>query len=347
MKILIYRHSIYNRGGDKMILTYANHLAEIGEDVSIMTNRVETNLHISPKINLLPIPLPTKAGTLFTAATSRFADYDVIIADIVVLANLLSFRNSGKVLYFAQDYDPSYYRREVMRKFIELLYRLAFKVFRIKTVAVSRPLADKLSRLGGQVTVIPNGIDLTEFYPSPSKELREIAGNRKIILVFSRRDFRKGFDIARSALWKVHREHPDLKIFVFSVGDGIEEGEIPFEFKNFGYVSSSELREILSSADLFLYPTRHEGMPLFPLEAAACRTPLVVSQATWIINHLEHAWVSPIEDINHAAEGVVRILTDHELAQRLVENSFKLAKSYNIERSKRLFSEFVRGNFAK
>ncbi|RKY97365.1 MAG: hypothetical protein DRQ10_08655, partial [Candidatus Hydrothermota bacterium] len=220
MKILIYRHSIYNRGGDRMILVYANHLAGLGHEIHIMTNRIETNLPISPKIKLLQIPLPTKLGTILTAATSNFGLYDVIIADIVVLANLLSFRNKGKILYFAQDYDPSYYRREIMRKFIEMLFRLAFRVFRVKTIAVSENLARKLGRFGDDITVIPNGVNLNEFYPEPSDELKSLADGRKIVLLFSRRDFRKGFDIAVRVLKKLHAVHPELKLFVFSVGDG-------------------------------------------------------------------------------------------------------------------------------
>ena len=42
------------------------------------------------------------------------------------------------------------------------------------------------------------------------------------------------------------------------------------------------MRTILSSADVYVFPSRHEGLPVSPLEAMACGLPVVGADASGV-----------------------------------------------------------------
>jgi len=48
MKVTFYRHSLFSRGGDRMVVEYANFLAEKSHAVVIYTNEFSTVFEINP-----------------------------------------------------------------------------------------------------------------------------------------------------------------------------------------------------------------------------------------------------------------------------------------------------------
>jgi hypothetical protein len=52
MKIVFFRHSLFDRGGDKMVFAHASHLADEGHHVSIRTNNVSTFFPFNPSITV-------------------------------------------------------------------------------------------------------------------------------------------------------------------------------------------------------------------------------------------------------------------------------------------------------
>ena len=122
------------------------------------------------------------------------------------------------------------------------------------------------------VKVIPNGIDLAVFRPTPS-DIRErlSVGERKLLLAVAYHwDERKGADVlgeAAKALGDAYR--------IVAVGAGSEgikgENVLPLERTE----SQKELAELYTAADLFLNPTREDSFPTVNMEALACGTPVL------------------------------------------------------------------------
>jgi glycosyltransferase involved in cell wall biosynthesis len=87
---------------------------------------------------------------------------------------------------------------------------------------------------------------------------------------------------------------------------------------NLGFVASDHLKAIAySAADLFLFPTRADNMPLVLLESLACGTPVVsirVGGVPDIVRHGITGYLAAADDAADFAAGVQRLL-EHDDAR--------------------------------
>jgi hypothetical protein len=153
MRIGLFRHSLFSRGGDRIVVQYANYLAEHGHDVTIFVNEIDTSFTMHERVRLRKIPLRTKLGTLVYGTFARFGA-GVVVVDIIPLAFLLGLFH--RVVYLAQAHDVLYYQRPTMRRLIAWFYQQVFSPvarsghcrFRILGVAVQDPLPRDQYRRG-------------------------------------------------------------------------------------------------------------------------------------------------------------------------------------------------------
>lgn len=333
MKIAFIRHSLLNRGGDKMIVAYASFLAEVGHHVVLKTNLIDTVFVLSPRVIVESLRFSGKMGTILSLLLEP-VDADIVVADIIPLSLILSVRNQNRVLYFAQDYNENSYSTLIQKLFIRFLYVVSFKLLKVPVVAVSAELAQLfLRQFTIEAKVVCNGVDLNTFFSDPDEDLLRLKGDNKAILFFSRRDYRKGFDLALATIAQL--KFPFVE--VWTVGEQLKAEEVPCGVRNFGYVSETTLRRIMSSADLFLYPSRNEGFGLMVLEAFACNCPVVTTTAIPYAIDGENALVARIEDVSGLTAKVAQILTNCELAHDLADKAGKFVLNYSLESSAKDF----------
>ncbi|MBF0337998.1 MAG: glycosyltransferase family 4 protein [Nitrospirae bacterium] len=335
MRICFFRHSLLSRGGDKMVVEHANYLVSRGHDVTIATNVLDTVFEVKAEVHRIS-RFRSKAVTILKALT--FAEsYDVIIADIIMMVFFLSFKNKKRLVCFAQDYDESYYKGAPMKWFIRAAYFYCLTLQRIAAIPVSEALGQLLvRRFRANVHVVANGVDTEVFYPDP--EYMPLKDGRPVVLVFGRSDYRKGFDLGLRVLARFKAEIDSGALAVWSVG---EELDTPFKMRRFGFVTPDRLRKILSASDVLLYPSRHEGLPLFVLEALACGAPVVTTEAVNILTHGVDAVVCPVGDVDCLAEGVRGVLGNVSLKSSLIAGGFSTVKKYTLSQCKRLFEEHI------
>jgi glycosyltransferase involved in cell wall biosynthesis len=85
-----------------------------------------------------------------------------------------------------------------------------------------------------------------------------------------------------------------------------------------GFVPEAELPALMRAADAFAYPSVYEGFGLPPLEAMACATPTLVSDASCLPEVVgDAALVLPVGDVNAWSEGLVAAVGDGALRRRL------------------------------
>lgn len=339
LNICFYRYSLLNRGGDRMVVEYANDLVKHGHRVTLYVAVLDTVLAINPAISIKKVASNCKSVFIFNGLL-RFLGHDLVIVDIIHLPLFLSLRN--RVLYFAQADDVEYYGNGVMRWIMDKLYHWYFLGGGV-SVTVSEHLTRAFrERYSAKVLyTVANGIDLDNFYPEPEGELLALKANRKAVFFLARGDhYRKGYDLAIEAFTQL--SHNSLGLCELWVcGDYFDGTGYSFPVRNFGVVSDTRLRQLLSSADIIYYPSRHEGFGLFPLEAMACGCAVVTTQAVPYAKEHDCIASTEIGDVPGMVDELVRLVENETLLSERKAKGINLAKSFDLKQSKIEFRETI------
>lgn len=108
-----------------------------------------------------------------------------------------------------------------------------------------------------------------------------------------------------------------------------------------GKVADSELRDLYSNALMFVYPSLYEGFGLPPLEAMACRTPVIVYNNSSLPEVVGDSaiLVSNREQLLHAMLGIITSKTN---TSELISSGVTRAKKFSWHNTtKALNNEFV------
>ena len=190
------------------------------------------------------------------------------------------------------------------------------------------------------ITVIPNGVDLAKFHPpderGEERNLREVLGLRDapVVVSLSRLSAKNGMDTLVAAWAHVREGRRDAKLLI--LGDGeerqslqamIREHRLEDEVRLLGTVDPDEAPEYLRIADVFVRPSRSEGLGNAFLEAMACGVPIVATPVGGIVDFLEDGETGiacPPDEPDALAGAILRLLRDPELARRLSAQARKL-----------------------
>lgn len=200
--------------------------------------------------------------------------------------------------------------------------------------------------------VIPNGLDLKPFPNVTKLDAKlslSIPENRKVIAISAHvlNEPRKGVKYAITALQSVR----DLSPFVLVVGycnDELKQALEGLEFKEMGYISDPNLlAQVYSAADIMLFCTLADNLPLTVLEAMAASTP-VVGFATGGVPEMIQSGRNGIlveptnqQALNHALRKAL-LSSDLEAmgqqARKDVENNF--SKTTCLEKHLQIYQHF-------
>lgn len=339
MNIAIVRHTIKNRGADRIIFDHADYLISQGHTVSYYTGLRESSFESHPKIEYRPIPYKGAIGTLVFMATYRFTE-DVVIVDLIVMAVAGRLGLNRNIIYFAQDYDVTYYSSKLLRGFTHFLYRLGLKSYRIPTITVSEALAENLRKYNPghpQIVTANNGIDLRRFSPKLQSPYADQKKGKGVIIFYARSDYRKGMDIAQLALKKLG-QICDLKNWeVWVIGEEFPDVE-GVVVRNFRFLDEDSLAEILTAADIYFMSSRSEGLSTLLLQAIACGCAVVATEAANIIAHEKDGLIAPLEDAEGLAAQLKRLIEDAGRLKHYRARALQLAQNYSIENCRKNFA---------
>ncbi|WP_036479489.1 glycosyltransferase family 4 protein [Myxosarcina sp. GI1] len=189
---------------------------------------------------------------------------------------------------------------------------------------------------------IPNGIDTEVYQPIDSEQCKSVLGIPKFkkVLMFgadSLKDSRKGKDLLITALQNLPAELKKEAVLL-TIGSGGEtiESTIGISTVNLGYISSDRLKAIAySAAELFVFPTRADNLPLTLQESMACGTPMVsfkVGGVPDLVRHGITGYSATPEDERDFGNGIKQLLQDDLLRERMSQNCRAIALSeYSLE----------------
>lgn len=146
---------------------------------------------------------------------------------------------------------------------------------------IQRNLLMKLGVPSKRIAVIPNGVEITRYAPGPSS-IKQQLGADQLYVYQGRLAMEKNVESLLKG-WKSADMGPYNKLVI--VGSGPLEGSLKTFYPDsnivwLGFVASEERRiEILRGADCFILPSLVEGLSLSLLEAMACGTACVATDA--------------------------------------------------------------------
>ncbi|GHB95324.1 glycosyl transferase group 1/2 family protein [Cerasicoccus arenae] len=168
------------------------------------------------------------------------------------------------------------------------LKRWALSRSRIHVITPSQWLADCVREGIGRdlpVSVLPYGLDTQTYSPSNQAKCKEqlaLEPKRFTILLASAnlRDPRKPQDILCHAINAVAHEHPDrLQVLTFGNGDLRNSIDARIPVTALGHLASdTEKVRAYSSADITLFSSRGDNLPLIIQESMACGVPVIANR---------------------------------------------------------------------
>jgi len=191
-----------------------------------------------------------------------------------------------------------------------------------------------LEEYADKVFFIPLGIDVEAFRPQAAP----LKGDIFFLSVLDEFHRYKGLEVLFVALKIMKQELPDVRLVVggrgcmldyyrqlagsLGIGDNVSFA---------GFVPSEKLAEYYNGCRLFVLPStdpRREGFGIVPLEAMACKRPVVVTDIMGMAGDIKEygaGMVTGCNDTEGLAVSMLTILKDDDLAERMGAEARKLA----------------------
>jgi glycosyltransferase involved in cell wall biosynthesis len=361
---------------------YARHLAlaltDLGVNLTAFVNNLSES-RLQPPLSQLPIltaGMPRKRWRLRAAATyfggpsldRIFPGIDLFHATEHLLPRLRRARSVFTLHDTAYIHQPQYH---LPRNRIYL--RLMMPRFLARSDAViavsehTRRDAERWYGLtGSRLHVIPEGVDAA-FHPvTDAGVVADVRARyhlpQRFILYVGTIEPRKNLVTlleAYSAL-RAGGRHADVGL-VIAGGKGWLYGDFFTRLRALGledsvrltgYVPEADLPPLMSSADVFAFPSSFEGFGLPPLEAMASGVPVVSSNASSLPEVVgEAGLLVPPQDVGGWTEALGRLLADSQLSAELRGRGLERAKLFTWEAAARktlaVYEAVARGSLAR
>ena len=211
--------------------------------------------------------------------------------------------------------------------------------------AISSYLKDYAHRINKKIriVVIPNGVDVENFSKEYSYgELSELADRlgikpgEKVITSVSRLVPKNGIDILIEAFHVLNSKFKIQNSKLLIIGDGPEKKNLELQISNLklignvifaGSVNHTDLPKYLKISDVFVRPSRSEGLGSAFLEAMVAGLPVIGTKVGGIPDFLknkETGLFTKVDDPEDLAEKINLILSNIELREKIIKNAKEL-----------------------
>ena len=225
--------------------------------------------------------------------------------------------------------------RGMQRALAELVVRIADRI--VVNAEMLRPSGGA----GRRTDVIPSGVDTGRFAPGRDREAAKtglgFVPETALIGTVGRLEPRKGTDTLLDAVAALGAARPDVALVV--VGEGPLRGELAARAERLGIAARvrllgdrADVDDVLAALDVFVLPSRTEGMSNALLEAMAMALPVVataVGGTPEVIADGRSGLLVPSDDPAAMAAAIGRVLADPargrglgEVARSVVEERY-------------------------
>jgi len=360
---MVFHFPPISGGGVVVIIDIINKLAELGNDVTVITpnldwNGERYNPKINSKIELIRTETPSKSKIKVAARRCQsnmkekaikigkqekfdfiftiFHPFHLVPKAAVESAKELQIPSVLKV-------DDAIYEKASGIKSVQ---RRIEKIINGKTlrnasyVLVSNKDTEKIiikeyNVSSEKISIIPNGVDLSLFNISKQK-------NPKKIVFAGAMYYHRGLDILLEAIPIVVRKIPDAKFVLLGSGTELEKLkkivsdnnlEKSVEFK--GWIERDKIPENISDASIGIGPLRltdvtSRALPIKVLEYMAASLPIIAKKGTLpedvLVNEQNGFFIDGSEDL---AEKIILLLNEPKKVQNMGIESLGMVQKFS------------------
>jgi glycosyltransferase involved in cell wall biosynthesis len=215
-----------------------------------------------------------------------------------------------------------------------------------RTICVSDMVRTRLIAQYGltpsKLVTIHNGVETSRYYCSDEARKGESASNTPMLLCVARLEHEKGLDTLIRALELVSRQSTRYTCTI--LGSGRLENDlremcvwsgIASNVKFEGFVA--DVRAYLGASDIFVLPSRNEGLPYALLEAMASGLPCIatdVGGVREVISDGADGKIVPSESPDQLAAAILELIANNDLRLNMGKRArAKIESSFNMDAS--------------
>ena len=194
-------------------------------------------------------------------------------------------------------------------------------------VGISKGICDHLIKGGmpaSNVIHIPNFADETDVSAIPRDSFKTPM-DRPLLLAAGRLHVNKAFDVLLEAMTLI----PDAILWL--AGSGPEEQNLKNQCNELGLTERvrflgwrTDVTALMKTADMFICPSRHEGLGSIVMESWAHNCPIIATNSQGpgeVIEDGVTGLITPVDQVQPLADAVNGLLNDEILKANLVENA--------------------------
>ena len=195
---------------------------------------------------------------------------------------------------------------------------------------------------GARVEVVANPVQVEARQSADAAAQMVLAAcvGCNLVLAAGRLSMEKGFDLLIRAFAPIARRQTDWRLVIF--GEGPERNALLQLTRDLAISShvlfpgfSHALHLMMRRTQLFVLPSRHEGMPNSLAEAMACGVPCISFDCPTgpaeLILHEDNGLLVRAEDITGLTSAMDRLMGDEALRRRLGGAAQESAREYSME----------------
>jgi glycosyltransferase involved in cell wall biosynthesis len=369
LRIVMLTQGYYPKvgGAERQVTAVAQDLTRRGVEVHVITRSLPDTPSRETLAGVVVYRLPAPRPKVFASLSftiNALALIRRIRPDVLHAHELLSptttavlARQISKIPVVVTLHGGGEIRR-MQQKFLGVSRLRYFSTHVERFIAIDKDIDTQLAGLGIPARLrvsIPNGVDISRFRPLSPDQKAEMRRQLNLppgpLVIFTGRLVAlKRVDQLIAAWKRVHPKFPQATLLI--VGDGPEgpvlkqaayagradsgaEGETGIRFLG----EIQDVAPYLQTADLFVLPSRYEGLSVALLESLASGLAAIATDVGGnvdLINHLQTGWLVSGEDGSEfpvrLAEAIQTLLADEPLRNRLAQNGRDFVEqSYSLE----------------
>lgn len=194
-----------------------------------------------------------------------------------------------------------------------------------------------------RIFVIQNGIAPVSIEGVNRPEVRRDAGVRDqdlFLLAVGRLVQQKAHEFLIAAMPSVLKEFPDAKVGI--CGDGFLRPQLEAQIQSLGLQKSvmllgkfDNVTKFLAAADVFVLPSRWEGLPIALLEAMSAGLPVVATRVEGVdevVVDQEHGLLVPVGNVSALSDAILQLLRDPQVRRKMgMAAKHRLLEAYSID----------------